>query len=630
MRGVALVLAVVVALAAGALPAVASRTLALIIGNDTYAQLPPLAKARSDAQGYAVFLGARGFEVHLHNDLSARAMGEALADFYDRIQPGDTVVFVYSGHGWSDGRENFLVPVDSRASGSQTLLAVESVPLRNGVNGILDQIAARAPGLTIAVIDACRNNPFTPAQGLRSVGLARGLSPVSAATGTFVAFSAGAGQTALDNLGADDRAPYSVFTRVFLEELARPQDLQAAFKATQARVNQIAGQVGHQQRPAYYDEVIGSACLTGVCAPDPGPQSLVVAALPGTAAADPMQVARDEWGDFQASGSVAALEAFAARHAGTPYELLARERIALLGAPAPGIAAAPAQDVAAVPLLALPPAQTFAQPVAVPEAGAAGGGPVALAPGAPVAPVAPGTADALPGDAGLEAALLARALPAARRWIETGQSAHVAALRACGADSACRRAADAARTAELRNLAALLDLDPVRRAQAQLNRMGCDAGPVDGQPGPRTRRALEAAARHAAIDVAFAALSDAQAVDALFTGGPGSCSVLAGGVRDPDVLMGAWDLRMQCPGTRPVTGQIEVRFVSDNGLANGPAGIGRKFGWHTLVPDATGATLTIRWADAAPTVIRMAPDRQPDAVLATGPADGCRTTVRRG
>jgi hypothetical protein len=242
-----------------------AKSLALVIGNDGYLNLEPLAKARSDAQGYAVFLSARGFDVHQHLDVSTREMAEALAGFYDRIEPGDTVVVVYAGHGWSDGRENYLVPVDARASGSQSLLALESVPLRNGVNGILDQIAARSPGLTVAVIDACRNNPFTPLAGTRSIGLARGLTPVAVATGTFVAFSAGEGQTALDRLSDTDMAPYSVFTRVFLEEMARPQDLQTAFKATQARVNQVAATVGHSQRPAYYDEVVGLACLSGSC-----------------------------------------------------------------------------------------------------------------------------------------------------------------------------------------------------------------------------------------------------------------------------------------------------------------------------------------------------------------------------
>jgi hypothetical protein len=269
-------------------PALAAKSLALVIGNDSYVEVPALQKARADAQGYAAHFQALGFEVTLVLDASGRAMDEALAGFYDRIAPGDTVVFVFSGHGWSDGRQNFLLPVDIRAQGSETLLARESVALRNGVNGVVDEIALRGPGLTVAIIDACRNNPFQPAPGTRSVGLARGLAPEAAPTGTFLAFSAGAGQTALDRLGDEDGAPYSVFTRHFLAELAKPQDLQSAFKATQAEVNRLAATVGHPQRPAYYDEVVGLACLSGSCARAPegtgaaqvAPQQTAAVALP--------------------------------------------------------------------------------------------------------------------------------------------------------------------------------------------------------------------------------------------------------------------------------------------------------------------------------------------------------------
>lgn len=37
-----------------------------------------------------------------------------------------------------------------------------------------------------------------------------------------------------------------------------------------------------------------------------------------------------------------------------------------------------------------------------------------------------------------------------------------------------------------------VDSDTVRWIQARLNELGYDAGPVDGKPGPATRRAIEA------------------------------------------------------------------------------------------------------------------------------------------
>ncbi|PUB09869.1 caspase family protein [Yoonia sediminilitoris] len=318
---------ILVALFLLALPGLAAaKSLALIIGNDTYDNVPSLQKARADASGYQDVLQGLGFDVTMRTDLNGRDMGFELATFLDRIAPGDTVAFVFSGHGWSDGRENFLVPTDIRVGGSETLIARESFALRNGVNGIIDEIAKRGAGLTLAIVDACRDNPFATDQGTRSVGLARGLAPIDAPTGTFVAFSAGAGQTALDRLSDDDPAPYSVFTRHFLTELAKPQDLQSAFKRTQRLVNEEAGRIGHPQRPAYYDEVIGAACLSGLC------DGATIVAQPKPAPDRNAAAARD-WEAFRNSNSIDALRLFQQQYTDTAYAALANERIAQLQVP---------------------------------------------------------------------------------------------------------------------------------------------------------------------------------------------------------------------------------------------------------------------------------------------------------
>ncbi|MEO1678115.1 MAG: caspase family protein [Pseudomonadota bacterium] len=310
-----------------------ARDLALVIGNDSYDNVADLERARADARAYGAFFAERGFEVFLHEDVGGRDMLVALVSFYDEIRPGDRVVFVFAGHGWSDGVENYLVPRDIGVTGSPTLIAAESYPLRNGVNGVLDEIVRRGPSLVVAVIDACRDNPFDAARGTRSFGLERGLVPVEAPAGTFIAFSASAGQTALDRLTPTDAASNSVFSRVFLEELAKPQNLHAAFKETQRAVNALARTVGHTQRPAYYDEVIGDVCLTGACTPVSAAASVGVEAVPETPA-PAFDVVR-EWQDFAMSQSVEALELFAERHEGSPYAALARERIAALAEPGP-------------------------------------------------------------------------------------------------------------------------------------------------------------------------------------------------------------------------------------------------------------------------------------------------------
>lgn len=345
-----------------------ARLIALVIGNDSYVNVAPLQKARSDASGYEALLQQMGFDVTLRTDLDSRGMIFELSTFLDRIRPGDTVAFVFSGHGWSNGSENFLVPTDMRPSGSETLLERESFPLRNGVNGVLDEVAKRGAGLTLAIIDACRDNPFVTSEGTRSIGMARGLAPVKAPTGTFVAFSAGAGQTALDRLSDDDPEPYSVFTRHFLRELAKPQDLQSAFKQTQRLVNDEAARVGHPQRPAYYDEIIGTACLSGNCDSTVTPALVVPAPQPQQAIPtfvapkrDLNSEAAEAWEDFKDSNSVAALELFVKQFEGTAYAALAQERINVLQTPAPEPPPAP-QIVTPQPVAPQPVAPQVASP----------------------------------------------------------------------------------------------------------------------------------------------------------------------------------------------------------------------------------------------------------------------------
>src|SRR5436190_462680 len=88
--------------------AIAQRRVALVIGNDQYQNLPILQKAVADARRYADLLKAKGFDqVLLKNDLTRGQLDEAIAAFIEQIAPGDTAVFAYSGHGWSDGAQNY-------------------------------------------------------------------------------------------------------------------------------------------------------------------------------------------------------------------------------------------------------------------------------------------------------------------------------------------------------------------------------------------------------------------------------------------------------------------------------------------------------------------------------------------
>ena len=111
---------------------------------------------------------------------------------------------------------------------------------------------------TLAMIDACRDNPFK-GSGRSIGGVARGLAPTTAATGQMVVFSAGTGQQALDKLGPDDKDKNGLFTRVFIKQMQKPGiTIDQLIRDIRTEVVNKAKAIGHDQVPAIYDQVVGN------------------------------------------------------------------------------------------------------------------------------------------------------------------------------------------------------------------------------------------------------------------------------------------------------------------------------------------------------------------------------------
>ncbi len=231
-------------------PVVMARRRALVVGNETYKNVPVLENAAEDARAMAVALTGLGYEVDTHIDLTERGFKRALRDFRADLNGGEEVLFFFAGHGVQLGNSNFLLPTDL-GSDSAEQVKDESIELQKVLNDLADQKTKFA----LAVIDACRDNPFK--QNGRAIG-GRGLAPTTAATGQMVMFSAGAGQQALDKLGDQDKGKNGLFTRVFLEEMKRPGvSVDRVLRNVRQRVVDLARSVGHEQVPALYDQAVG-------------------------------------------------------------------------------------------------------------------------------------------------------------------------------------------------------------------------------------------------------------------------------------------------------------------------------------------------------------------------------------
>ena len=233
----------------GAKPIFANRK-ALIIGNDLYTDVPKLQNAAADAEAMAKALEGVGFKVSKHLNLNEKAFKQALRDFRLNIQGGDEVLFFFAGHGVQLGAANYLLPTDIKGDHEEQVKD-EGIQLQK----VLDDLQEKKTKFALAVIDACRDNPFK-GQG-RAIG-GRGLAPTSAATGQMIMFSAGSGQQALDKLGTNDKNKNGLFTRIFLKEMLKPGvSVDRVLRNVRNEVVTLAKGVGHEQTPALYDQAVG-------------------------------------------------------------------------------------------------------------------------------------------------------------------------------------------------------------------------------------------------------------------------------------------------------------------------------------------------------------------------------------
>lgn len=248
----ALVLTLALAFVAVLVPAEArAARRALVVGMDSYQAFQPLANARADADAMARALAQAGYIVALEKDRSLKELQASLRAFRQTIGPDDEVVFYFSGHGVQVDGTNYLLPIDIRGNSSEEQVQDDAVSLGK----ILDDLGQRKPRFTLAIVDACRNNPFA---GLgRSVG-GRTLVAMPVGNGQMVIYAAGNGQQALDRLDANDGTRNGLFARVFVREMLKPGiSIRQTLYAVREEVASLAEHAGRRQVPAIYDEVRG-------------------------------------------------------------------------------------------------------------------------------------------------------------------------------------------------------------------------------------------------------------------------------------------------------------------------------------------------------------------------------------
>lgn len=211
--GLILLLALSTALAADG---VSGRRAALVIGNTAYQHLAPLPNPANDADRIREVLERANFEVTLGKDLDKKGLEETILGFLRTLNDGDVALFYYSGHAVQVGGHNFMIPVDATLATSYDL----EVQAYN-MSSLLEYMRETS-SLQIAILDACRDNPFANnsyyvGQAKVAVEGKKGLASVAPQDGTLIVYS-----TAPDRVALDGNDGLSPFTGTFAEYALKP------------------------------------------------------------------------------------------------------------------------------------------------------------------------------------------------------------------------------------------------------------------------------------------------------------------------------------------------------------------------------------------------------------------------
>lgn len=200
--------------------------IALVIGNSAYAGAASLVNPVNDAVAMSATLKTLGFAVVELRDGSRAQMAVAVAQVRERLNGRRGIgVLYYAGHGLQLDFRNYMVPVDAR------LASASDVPAQAiDVGDVIDAFKSAGNRMNILVLDACRDNPFA------GKATAKGLAPLDAPNGTFLAYATAPGNVAEDG---DALGGNGLYTGYLVKELQKPAArIEDVFKRVRLQVRQ--------------------------------------------------------------------------------------------------------------------------------------------------------------------------------------------------------------------------------------------------------------------------------------------------------------------------------------------------------------------------------------------------------
>ena len=177
---------------------------ALVIGNGSYQTRSLKNTPINDARAMESVLSKLGFAVTLVTNVNKPKMENAIGEFINKLDSSTLGFFYYSGHGVQHAGKNFLIPIEAMSKISEPRDLQHAV----SANEVSEKMNSKSQ-LSLIVLDACRDTPFSFTRGKNS-----GLAAMLNAEGMLIAYATSPGTVALAGSG---NSPYTKHLLHFIE-----------------------------------------------------------------------------------------------------------------------------------------------------------------------------------------------------------------------------------------------------------------------------------------------------------------------------------------------------------------------------------------------------------------------------
>ena len=221
------------------------KRLALVIGNANYDK-GALENPVNDANLIANTLDSLNFEVILATNIEdKRSLENKIREFGAKRSDFDVGFVYYAGHGVQINGENYLLPTKEFFE-SEEDIEYNAV----AVSKVMKYLKSTTDQVNILVLDACRDNPFESNWNATRSLKGQGLAKIPPPTGSLIAFSTDAGNTAADGEGINSIYTLSLTKNMLLEDTSIDQ----VFRNVRG---EVLGKTDGKQRPIEATQLTG-------------------------------------------------------------------------------------------------------------------------------------------------------------------------------------------------------------------------------------------------------------------------------------------------------------------------------------------------------------------------------------